>query len=1272
MPKYPSYKKRTPVSQTPALFGRRRFSFVSLFANNAKMIALLYILTFAALVNAEMQPSMNPGSILYMHGEKDKDWLDMDQVTDIHADAYSLVELDFNITFFGHRFDHINVDNNGYLFFYRWGNSDFHYGNFPVPDYPFQSDTPMIAPFYARVDINQNDDRQMVYYRTMHRDLSVDDPDKVIDLDQKAITRRDNKILEDVERCVHRAIVGGDLFFAKDAVMVTWRNLTYAGAKRPPSGLDTKNPKNTFQAVIATDGNQTYAMFTYDVIQWAADASFDSTLPEEDFTYARIGFNRGNGTQWDSLTRFSGLKEAVGISDSSNSDVRGRYIFRIDGIYDSLKVGGCNNESQGALQVFPNFGGMLGGEQLNVSGPCFQPSDRIRCRFDDIETVGEYVGLQRARCVAPTNLFRIGIVELSVSINDSPFGYWKTDYTVVTPDRVDHAVGLSNPFDWSAMPPPETLSIMWDKLYFAQESFSEIDIVLYGYREDPNHPDPGQRLKIRELAVLGQREDNDGLFDFRTFDVRRVPGKDYGDLEQFEMGAIAVTVSKNRDIKLWTPLLALGWWNHWDLKTKYGEIWAYERCEKWYYEDVKEQQWRKDIQPCPCKLSQAVKDVGRFIADPDCDFRKHPNTCVYNEGAHHCVRSVFSTDSGASTHCCYNPKGDLMYTQDTHGAGGANRAHMWGQSPYSKPYKVPALSRFYHDVLPYHYCCVWTQNRYEAWYNYKFYYPCKWYLEQRNTTGCDRYDPPGPAYVFGDPHFRTFNDSKFTFNGKGEFMLLESMDFKMHGFFEQSENNTYGQVNATRLSAIGMQEGSGCKIEVRVNLPTCRWRNRLQVLVNDVDILFNSTMNKWQWFKGGSQHFTGDVSVFNREEDVGTRNVTIMFPSGTGVQAVEANGVLNVYVSASPRFYKNTTGLFGFWDRWKENDLMLPSKKEYITTSDHENVYLSYGIMWHFSDQESDILLHPIGRNFSFTSMTYNLRKFVPTFGTPPLPKNASFTEEDVRKFCIKDGFTPKDTVNYLAPNGSRVWVYGEEVNMECVYDYRMTANPDIAQNTKAQGEFWKHLYAGIKPTNSCGVLPVRGDWEGAVRYAENYMSDSNVQVSCKDGYNFYGQKKWHCNREAQWEGDSWGRDEEWPMCLSVRHTAEYSGIIGAPVLGGVLILLVVFIFLRKKKREAPKRKNPFVLSDEESPDTHKMERQDSGESTSSEERRDSDEKRSFNSTAASSGGISTISGSLAPRSSAEGFHNKAVDSSSTAASTPSSTLKKKSGSIEYLETEGL
>ena len=68
---------------------------------------------------------------------------------------------------------------------------------------------------------------------------------------------------------------------------------------------------------------------------------------------------------------------------------------------------------------------------------------------------------------------------------------------------------------------------------------------------------------------------------------------------------------------------------------------------------------------------------------------------------------------------------------------------------------------------------------------------------------------------------------------------------------------------------------------------------------------------------------------------------------------------------------------------------------------------------------------------------------------------------------------------------------------------------------------------------NSCGVLPVRGDWEGAFRNPQKYMAGDMIKVSCKSGYNFWGQDSWKCNYEGDWEGATWGRDEEWPMCMS-------------------------------------------------------------------------------------------------------------------------------------------
>lgn len=62
------------------------------------------------------------------------------------------------------------------------------------------------------------------------------------------------------------------------------------------------------------------------------------------------------------------------------------------------------------------------------------------------------------------------------------------------------------------------------------------------------------------------------------------------------------------------------------------------------------------------------------------------------------------------------------------------------------------------------------------------------------------------ATVFGDPHFITFDDLDYTFNGKGEFVLVHSDTDKhrldVQARFEQVERNIYGPVMATRLTSV--------------------------------------------------------------------------------------------------------------------------------------------------------------------------------------------------------------------------------------------------------------------------------------------------------------------------------------------------------------------------------------------------------------------------------------------------------------------------------------
>jgi len=62
------------------------------------------------------------------------------------------------------------------------------------------------------------------------------------------------------------------------------------------------------------------------------------------------------------------------------------------------------------------------------------------------------------------------------------------------------------------------------------------------------------------------------------------------------------------------------------------------------------------------------------------------------------------------------------------------------------------------------------------------------------------------AAVFGDPHFYTFDNMTYTFNGRGEFVLLrtDSVRHKLdvQGRFEAINNNVYGTARATLLTSI--------------------------------------------------------------------------------------------------------------------------------------------------------------------------------------------------------------------------------------------------------------------------------------------------------------------------------------------------------------------------------------------------------------------------------------------------------------------------------------
>lgn len=252
-----------------------------------------------------------------------------------------------------------------------------------------------------------------------------------------------------------------------------------------------------------------------------------------------------------------------------------------------------------------------------------------------------------------------------------------------------------------------------------------------------------------------------------------------------------------------------------------------------------------EIPICPCTLEHALYDKGRYMPDFDCDRDGNP-LCLHHRGAIHCVRTGQPSPTGSEQQCCYDRNGYLMMSYDQMWGSRPRRNHNIGQMPWNEANKVPTLSTWFHDIRPYYSCCYWQDEQAVGCETFRF--------ERRPTQDCIAYQAPAVAGVFGDPHFVTFDNLAYTFNGMGEFVLVranngrERMD--VQGRFEQVRRNIHGPVMATQLTSVAVRGNTSTVIEVRLRPSHAQWRYRLDVFADGRRIYFDRPSLKFQHFHG--------------------------------------------------------------------------------------------------------------------------------------------------------------------------------------------------------------------------------------------------------------------------------------------------------------------------------------------------------------------------------------------------------------------------------------
>ncbi|KAK4336770.1 hypothetical protein RND71_043857 [Anisodus tanguticus] len=497
---------------------------------------------------------------------------------------------------------------------------------------------------------------------------------------------------------------------------------------------------------------------------------------------------------------------------------------------------------------------------------------------------------------------------------------------------------------------------------------------------------------------------------------------------------------------------------------------------------------------CPCTKEQALLDRGRFSPDLECNIIDR-KCDTFHRGAQHCVRSARPSIGGSGQTCCYDDQIELLQTADTMYGGRPSRAFIYGKHPFKMRMMIPSLSHWVHDVMPFFFCCKWQEKEDNS-------DTCQMYNYWRTSQDCSSYQQPSVASIFGDPHILTFDNSSYTFNGKGEYVLVHA-DNPMHKLdiqarFEQVPRKLRidSVINATQLTAIAARDNQSATVEFRIRPNAARWRYQMYTLIDNEYVFFWDDSMRVQNFRG--------VSLYQPAGIQNMSHIIAMFDSGAGIEVMTTEGHMTTRVYL-PRTYMNITrGLLGFYNGDKKDDFKAPTGNGYNSfTYDQNNLrdLHEFGMKWRVKEGAD---LPGVGSSLffhnSFTFAHFDDPKFEPELEFPPkLPEHKRHLESEMNNICSD--------------------------SIECRYDYILTQDPNFAKISK-QHQTWA-LEINQKVNTSITRCPALPKPKNGRKSENRYWPGTIVRFSCDEGYRLTGYEIRQCREDGLW---TWGEPAE---CIS-------------------------------------------------------------------------------------------------------------------------------------------
>ncbi|KAK2172014.1 hypothetical protein NP493_1002g01061 [Ridgeia piscesae] len=404
-----------------------------------------------------------------------------------------------------------------------------------------------------------------------------------------------------------------------------------------------------------------------------------------------------------------------------------------------------------------------------------------------------------------------------------------------------------------------------------------------------------------------------------------------------------------------------------------------QKCYNWHAAEMR--RWRLVLfywlwtRPCPCDKRLAWMD-GRWRAD----YIQYYNT----RGEKMCYYERIPRWQSAQE-CCYTRLGSLVNSHDGRG----------GHTFYFHP-RWPKQHHKY-DVLPKQWCCQFSDN-------------CELFYSVRPTDYCYGYMPLFIGWFYGDPHIRTLDGFQYTFNGLGEYTLIETThgNFTLQGRTAKARDANGTETDATVFSAFAARDSDSDTVHVEMTSE----RKGLDVFV--------AAQNVSNWFN--------DANVTNDKE---FRNVIITKKTITEIEVSFKSGLsltigvsaeqLDITVGAPDTFKNQTKGLMGVFNGDPMDDLLPPGVNAVAlsNSSSEKTIFNEFGELWRIQPADSLFYYAP-GESY----LTFARTDFKPLF------------LEDVRSRMTDEQWaTAKQTC---------------QDNKECLFDYAITGKEEAAVATLA------------------------------------------------------------------------------------------------------------------------------------------------------------------------------------------------------------------------------